>query len=233
MIVPKLTMIKQTLILVFNFLVIFSFSQNKPTSYPNFIGQNLISISENPDWNILEKANGDLNNDGKLDVALILESRDSLYEKRCDPCYVQKNKARIILILLNQHNSQKVIIQNNLFIARGDEGGMAPYIEPELSIKNHLLNIDYQYTRSHLSYTFKFKNNRMILVSAKNSGVTSATGDFESNSFDFIKNIIVTETGNISEEESKIDTLEINVKPKILSEFRKMYDWQVAKFKYL
>jgi len=68
------------------------------------------------------------------DYALILESKDSVFEKRCSSCYVLKNKPRIILVFFNQNGNQEVIIQNNRFIARGDEGGMEAYIEPELSV---------------------------------------------------------------------------------------------------
>ncbi len=209
------------------------FSQNSEFIYPDFIGQNLQSVESDPDWNVLQKSLGDLNTDGRTDVGLILESKDSVHEKRCSNCHLSKNKPRIILIFLNQDGSQEVVIQNNKFIARGDEGGMAYYIEPELSIKDGLLNIFYQYTRSNQSYTFQYKNGRMEILYAESNGVHSASGNFENEKYDFKRGKIISETGNISIEKVETEITEINIQPKSLSEFEEMYEWQIAEYKYL
>lgn len=125
---------KQISTLLIGLFSIWGYSQNSEFEYPNFIGQNLYLVENNPNWLILQKSSGDLNKDGMEDYALILESKDSVFEKRCSSCYVLKNKPRIILVFFNQNGNQEVIIQNNRFIARGDEGGMEAYIEPELSV---------------------------------------------------------------------------------------------------
>ncbi len=198
------------------------YSQNKKASIPEFIGLDFKSIENNTKWEILKKASGNLNKDSINDTALILE-------KRCTNCKTLKNKPRVILILIND----KVSIQNNKFIARGDEGGMLPYLEPELSIENHLLIIHYQFTRSNQSYTFEFKEKGMVLLSAESNSVHSATGNIESNKFDFNKGVLITITGNISKEENKTEKINISKTPKHLSEFGEMSDWEVVKNKYL
>lgn len=219
--------------MIFLILSLWGYSQENEPNYPNFIGEQLSFVESHQDWRILQRSTGDLNKDGRNDLALIIESKDSIPEKRCSSCYLRKNKPRIILILLNQDGKQNVVIQNNEFIARGDEGGMAYYIEPEVSITNGLLNIFYQYTRSNQSYTFEFLNGRMQIIGGKSVGAHSASGIFESDEFDFKEGIIITETGHISQEQSKTEILKIDVKPKSLSEFGKMYEWQVAENKNL
>ena len=224
---------KQISTLLIGLLSIWGYSQNSEFEYPNFIGQNLNLVENNPNWLILQKSSGDLNKDGMQDYALILESKDSVFEKRCSDCYVLKNKPRIILVFFNENGNQEVIIQNNRFIARGDEGGMETYIEPELSVTDGLLNIFYQYTRSNQSYTFEFLNNQMEIVYAENNGVQSAAGKFTSDKYIFKEGKIITETGHISHDDSKWETTKIDIKPKSLSEFGKMYQWEVTENKYL
>ncbi|MFO7721096.1 MAG: hypothetical protein R6W85_11720 [Gillisia sp.] len=224
---------EQILIVTFTLFYLLGYSQNNEMKYPDFIGQNLSSIENNTDWEILRKAAGDLDNDQLEDLTIILESKDSIPEKRCSGCNSLKKKARIILVLLNKNGDKNVIIQNNRFIARGDEGGMAYYIEPELEIENQLLTIFYQYTRSNQSYTFEFKNGQMVIISAESNGVESASGNFESDKFDFIKGEILTKTGNVSQEADSTGIIKINIKPKSLSDFENMYVWKIAENKYL
>lgn len=224
---------KRILTIILSITSVLVFSQNMEVNYPKFIGQYLIMIENNSQWKILKEANGDLNNDGLEDLTLILESKNSILEKRCLNCKIFKTKPRIILVFLNDGENQKTIIQNNTFIARGDEGGMLINIEPELSIKNGMLKIYYQYVRSNQSYTFEFINNQMKLVGAESNGVHSVSGDFESKKFDFIQQEIITTTGNISREGDKTEILKIDVKLKSLSEFDEMYEWEVTENKYL
>lgn len=219
--------------ILFLVLCVLGFSQNNESNYPNFIGLNIESVENNLDWEILQNATGDLNNDGFEDYSLIIESKDSILEKRCSDCFLLKNKARILLVFLNKDGEKKVTIQNNRFIARGDEGGMANYIEPELSIEDQFLTIYYQYTRSNQSYTFGFRNDQMEIVRAESSGVESVSGNFENDKYDFIKNKIISESGNISQDKVKTEIIKINSKPKTLSEFGEMYDWEIAENKYL
>ena len=225
---------KLNLLITFLVFTVLTNAQENTNSYPNFIGKDLSTIENNLDWKILQKASGDLNNDNSSDMVLILESTDSILTKRNEVSKALKNKPRIIVVLLNENNTQSAIIQNNKFIPPGDEGGMLPYLEPELTIKNGLLSISYQYTRSEKSYTFAYKNKQMMITAANFSGVTQAAiGTFEINSYDFKKGIIVHEIGNISEEASTSQTLKLNVTAKSLSDFDEINEWEVAKDMFL
>ncbi|PNQ73066.1 hypothetical protein C1T31_08715 [Hanstruepera neustonica] len=224
---------KINLILLFAFIFSKGLSQNNGLIYPDFIGETLESIHNNLQWKVLVKATGDLNDDHLIDYALVLESKDSILEKRCPSCKLSKQKPRIILVLINENNTAKVMVQNNKFIARGDEGGMSPYIEPELLIENNLLTIFYQFTRSNQSYVFEFNKSDFIIKSAKSVGVHAASGNFSCDLYDFKANIITCTTGHISNDMENTKLIEIKTKPKKLSEFGEMYEWEVVENKYL
>ncbi|MGB5944124.1 MAG: hypothetical protein WBG71_14665 [Leeuwenhoekiella sp.] len=202
-------------------------------SYPDFLGKSLTEIENDLRWKGLVKTTGDLNSDGVDDHAVVLESRDSIPEKRCSDCNLLKSKPRIIIVLINRDGKQMVEIQNNRFIGRGNEGGMLPYLEPELFIHNEMLTICYQFTRSKISYVFKYSDDTMVLVKAKSGGVHSASGDFEQTSFDFKKGEIISETGNISNIKIQKERIKTNIKSKTLSEFGPMMEWEVIENKFL
>lgn len=207
--------------------------QNTDTKYPDFMNKDYSQVLENNKWEILVSAEGDLNNDSINDLVLILESSDSIFEKRCESCDSLKNKARIILVLIQEADSQRVICQNNYFIARNNEGGMVSDLTPEIYVENQLLNISYQYTRGNMSYNFKYEEEDLALVEAMSAGVTGEM--FESDHFDFIKKTIVSESGSISDEEFKMDTIPMNHFESLrkLSEMDIMYEWEVAEGKFL
>lgn len=220
---------KQVLSLLFLIYFVLGISQNKKTIFPNFIGQNLSEIENNSDWKVLQKSIGDLNKDELNDVSLILGSKVSILEKRCPDCKLLKSKPRIIVVLINNETK----IQNNKFIARGNEGGMLPYLEPKLIIKDGFLSINYQFTRGNQSYTFEYLSNKLLITEAENNGVHSASGNFENDKYDFKTGKIISKIGNISEEKIITKIITFDIKPKSLSEFGKMNEWEIAEDKYL
>ena len=224
------TRIFTIIILVISFV---GFSQSKEFQYPEFIDQSVRNILGSQEWEVLTQTTGDLNKDGLNDKALILQSKDSIKEKRCESCYFLKSKPRIIIVALYKNDEYKIITQNNRFIARGDEGGMLPYLEPELSIKDGQLKIYYQFIRSNQSYTFEYKKGDFIIVSAESNGVHSASGNFENDKFDFFEKKITSTTGNISEKQDLIKIIKFNSKPKSLSKFNEMGSWEITENKFL
>lgn len=225
----------KNLIFFFLFTNLFAlgFSQDNAALYPDFREQDLNSIEKNTEWNVLNRATGDLNKDGLSDYALILESQNSILEKRCGDCKMVKSKPRIIVVLLGQNIGEKVIIQNNEFIIRDYEGGMTPDLQPEISIENSLLTIHYQFTRSNQSYTFSFQNNLMEIIKAESHGVHNALGDFESDVYDFKQGVILSESGNIGQEKVVSKEIRFDTQPKSLSELGRMSTWKIAENKYL
>ncbi|HLT52381.1 MAG TPA: hypothetical protein VKZ97_00720 [Flavobacteriaceae bacterium] len=208
-------------------------AQTSSTPYPDFIGQTFSEIAQNPEWLILKETQGDLNHDSKPDYVLVLEAKDSIVEKFCEACKNIKSKPRILLVLIDQNGEKRSVIQNNKFIARGNEGGMLPYLEPDISIKDSALTIYYQYTRGNQSYTFEYVNKDFVITRAESHDVHATTGNMESHKFDFRKKILVSEYGNISEQNSKSESIKLEVESRSLSDFKEMYDWEVAPNIYL
>ena len=212
-----------TLILFLSFLT--GFSQN----YPNFSNKTLKDVLNNSEWIIYNKTEGFLNNDKTKDFALIIESKDSLLEHRTG--YIPRRiNARILLVLINN----KVIIQNNTFIPRKDEGGMN-FVMPELSIKNRKLKIHIEYLRANTSYFFEFKNCNMNLIEADSYHRHPVSGNYEIEHYDFKNKILSVESGNISESKELYKKIPFKLKEglKKLSELTEMYEWEVLKNRYL
>src|SRR5699024_10652329 len=104
----------------------------------------------------------------------------------------------------------------------------------QISVKNHQLNIHYRYVRAYTSYTFEYRNGDMVLVHAKTFGRHAASGNTTTSTFNFIDKKIVVKKGNISSDSVTTKSIPIKYKGlKKLSEFGDMYDWKVAKYKYL
>lgn len=226
----------------FHTLMIFA-QEEKPTEYPNFTGKTLAEIEKDKNWYVLEKATGDLNKDGKDDVVIVIESKEDFIEIRCADCPTSLSKARIVLVFLCMNDTYKVHTQNNVFIPRSDEGGMSAMIAPDLSIAANQLTIAQQYTRSDVRYVFELQEDQFMIIFSESNSVHAASGDTEICAFDFTKNEIVITKGNIANEEElgneeedikeKTTIIKFDKKPKSLSEFGIMYEWEIAEYRYL
>lgn len=208
-------------------------AQDLDTSYPDFTGKSLLEIQEQKDWFPFLVAKGNLDEDGQEDVVIVLESRDSIPEKRCSSCYVQKNKARILLVLIAENGTARVTLQNNKFIARADEGGMLTDFAPEIAVKGGRLEIYYELLKGYITYTFVMDNDEPVLATAKTVGVS---GDImEASSYDFIKKILVVKRGHISEKDTAKQSFSFELPKglKKLSDFQQMYEWEVLENHYL
>ncbi len=125
-----------------------------------------------PKWSIKDSAIGDLNEDGRPDMAVVLEYADTVTEIRNDSIE-NTGKPRILLVLLHDVNGQgyHVVVQNNTFILREGEGGMVGDPYGEISIKNGIFEIVFQYVRSSLTYKFRMGAAGICLIGATDGGV--------------------------------------------------------------
>lgn len=225
---------KGILTLLFFALASMGYAQSKTSTYPNFIGQDFATIEANQEWFILKQATGDLNNDGRNDAVIVIESKELVSDIQND-WGDPMNNARIIIVLLDQGGTQKAVIQNNDFIPREDEGGMLPHFEPQLSIEDGALTIENLYTRNAEHYTFRMKGCRFEITEASIGAIEGGTGDYESNTYNFETGEIEVEHGNMHDEETQpvIDIIKFNVTPKSLSEFQKVNQWKITDEKYI
>jgi hypothetical protein len=118
-------------------------------------------------------------------MALVLEYADTVTETRPDSM-LNTGRPRILVILLRDSNDQTyhIAVQNNAFILRNGEGGMDPEPYGGISIKSDVLEIDYQFVRSSLSYKFRFKAPNFYLIGASDAGVSGESA--ESWDFNFL-----------------------------------------------
>ena len=199
--------------------------------YPDFHHQTLQEIRDNINWEIIAEARGALDNDGREDVALILQSKDPILEKRCGDCAAKNLKARIIVVLLSKGGDGKVVTQNNVFIARGDEGGITKDLKPELSVKNKQLMLSYVFLRGEATYAFEVFGDDLVLIGA--SKLTASHYIFRSDAVDFKKGTIITESRSERDEPVKTKTLRIHSQQKRLSELGITGTWEVAEGVFL
>lgn len=205
-------------------------AQKVANNYPDFKNKTFNEVLENKNWKVLNKTEGLLNFNEVKDLVVVLRSKDSIYESRLDE-KPRKNIIRIILVLIDN----KVIVQNNKFIAREDEGGMSPRIYPEIEVINNELSIYWEYTRSNINYIFKFFENDLKLTDVKQMYVHGATGNYEYLHYKFIDEILVIKSGNISKDAETIKEIPIILKAglKKLSEINEMYEWEVIKNRFI
>ena len=168
-------------------------------------------------------------------MAVIYESADSITEKRCKGGYEETINGRIIVVYISQNGVLNPFVQNNEFIGRASDGGMLPYLEPELEIKEGKLLLSYQFTRNSAAYTFEWLDGDLVLTYAENGGVSSpGEGTTEWATYDFRSKTLTLEFGHIDKTEVETEKQAIQIeKLKSLGEFGCMFDWEVAKYRYL
>jgi len=225
---------KHIFILVFLSIASFSYGQGFPVEFPDFKRKSLSQIKKNKDWNILKETSGDLNYDRKKDLALVLESKDSIYEQRVFSNHEwRKGKVRILLVFLNTNGEQIVHTQNDKFIARSYEGILDEYVEPKLSIENNQLTISNEHLLANESYSFQLKNNAFFILNASIYNLNGITSNFILKKYNFVTHKLIVTTGRICVEEEKVTDFELDTKPKALSDFNEMYEWEVMEDHFL
>ena len=163
---------------LFSTLLCIAFTQNacaKPqtdssskSSYQSFVPKN---------WKILEKAQGDLNQDGQADLALIIEDTnpENLVANAGVGNHVLNTNKRKLLILFKQENGYQLAASNTTLPNEGDVESPCladPLGESEaLSIQKGVLRVHLHYWLScgswyvtNHTYTFRYQNNAFKLI---------------------------------------------------------------------
>lgn len=192
--------------------------------YPDFLNKTLSEVRQEFGWVVIAEATGNLDRDSQEDFAIVLESKEVLRETRCDGCEEQESRGRIILVLVGG----TVIAQNNVFIARADEGGMTRDIKPSLAITNRQLDIFYMLVRGEDHYIFEMKGNDIVLVKA--SKLRASHYLFRSDVVDFKKRELVTANQTAADKPAERKTTRLKHSGKLvkLSELKMMGIWNVG-----
>jgi hypothetical protein len=146
-------------------------------SYPEIIREGLTITDFVPDkWTILDSTYGDLNGDKTMDIAIVLQSEDSLKtigftefsgELRVNQHWMINYKRRILLILFKDSltNKYSLIEQNKTIISCQQESTLEDPFK-KIKIENGYLDmrhiVQVPFGNSY-QYFFKYRNGEFIL----------------------------------------------------------------------
>lgn len=168
------------------------------SSYQSFVPKN---------WKILEKAQGDLNQDGQADLALIIEDTnpENLVANAGVGNHVLNTNKRKLLILFKQENGYQLAASNTTLPSEGDVESPCladPLGESEaLSIQKGVLRVHLHYWLScgswyvtNHTYTFRYQNNAFKLIGYDVDDFHRATGESTARSINFLTGKVKTTT---------------------------------------
>ncbi len=182
--------------IIYFFVGSFLMAQNKDKTVENY--QNLLHKNSK----VLGIVKGDLNKDGKPDLALIVEDFDKKYIKYNDGFgsdTLNLSPRRILVLLQTANKKYKVVAENSDFIpSQNDEESTCladPIMEQEnagLSIEKGLLKFSSQYWYScgswyvsNITYTFRYQKSQMELIGFDQSDFHRSSGEETSTSINF------------------------------------------------
>ncbi len=158
-------------------------------------------------WAVLETASGDLNRDGKIDAALIIQQNNPNNIKSHDGLGSDRLNLnpRKLLILFQTAQSYQLITENDSLPTENDEESPCladPLEDGGLSITKGLLKINLHYWLScgswyvtNNSYTFRYQNNNLGLIGFDSNDFHRASGDITEKSINFSTGKVKTTTG--------------------------------------
>ena len=208
------------LALIFNIIFInqfFSQSGKEVKNYNDFIDK---------DWKIISKTEGDLNNDGEKDIALVIENTDKnnfVKNENLGSDTLNLNPRRII-VALKSKDSYLLKVDNVHFIpSSGDVEAtcLADPFEDGLIIEKGVLKIDLNYWYScgswytnHNTYIFRYQNNQFEMIGYESSEFHRASGEATSISINYSTKKKIETTGlnefNESKPKSKVSKIKVN-----------------------
>ena len=230
----------KTLLIHISLLIICftSFGQQQQFTYPTLkkTGQTIESFVPEG-WFILAQTSGDLNQDGKKDIAIVVQNKDPKFVisiGKGDNAVEYDSNHRILIILFQTAKGTYTLADyHNTFIWRN----MSPNrIDPFLGIaiddkggKKGVLLIDFHFyyvtevnESTIATYKFRHQNNNFELIGAEKTDIMKNSGSSNNYSFNFLSRKMVTTKRNsntANKESSKDEKFEL----KTLKNFRTLY----------
>lgn len=158
-------------------------------------------------WTVLETASGDLNRDGKIDAALIIQQNNPNNIKSHEGLGSDRLNLnpRKLLVLFQTAQGYQLITENDSLPTENDEESPCladPLEDGGLSITKGLLKINLHYWLScgswyvtNNSYTFRYQNNNLSLIGFDSNDFHRASGDITERSINFSTSKVKTTTG--------------------------------------
>lgn len=137
-------------------------------------------------WHALDTIYGDLNNDRREDLVLVLEFNEPINEPRAygdaeSEIIKEFQRPRMLAIYFKKSNRQYALaLQNNHFILREKEGGSYGDPYQSLSVENNTLQLNFTGGSAwqwNLSYQFVYLQQDWVLTGATNRYFHRGTGE--------------------------------------------------------
>ncbi|RYY19481.1 MAG: hypothetical protein EOO04_21930 [Chitinophagaceae bacterium] len=221
-------------------LVLAGYAQSFPYPAINESGESLrdfVPIG----WTILDSASGDLNKDGTIDAAIVIQHRDSVLSINSMLDSVLSQPRMLLIIFKNQAENTLVLAeQSNTFILQHDNPTMDDPFQ-KIIINDGILTITFQqfYTIgswyvTNALYRFRYQQSQLRLVGAEYSSLHRASNEYENYSYNFLTNKRSYTKGINHKPGAKTTWKTLNIPAlKTLKTFRKPFTWEVEKEVYI
>ncbi len=195
-------------------------------------------------WKVLDSAKGDLNKDGKHDLAFILQHIDSIQIVKNENGYSETTitQPRILCVAFQEPEGQyKLVEQSNSFILNHNSPQMEDPYE-SLAISNGILQINFRlfynmgsWYINQLSYKFRYQNDNFELIGADNNSLHRATMETEDRSYNFLtKKYSITKGKADDDVETNTTWHILKIKGlKNLKTFKQPMTWEVMESQFL
>ncbi|MBC6109368.1 hypothetical protein ACFOG5_03705 [Pedobacter fastidiosus] len=236
---------------VFYFFLLMQFAQisfaQKTFLFPKIKSEGVSIEQLTPtNWSVIETTNGDLNNDGADDLAVIFESNKITDETRTygdnnTEIIKETQKPRILAIFFKDNSTAnyRLSVQNNDFILRSQEGGKLGDPLNQIGIKDQQLYLRFHggaEWRWEMGYTFKFENKDWFLTSAINLYFNQNSGDMTERVYDFKTRELFTTVGNLHRRDianRKTSEVLYFSQLRTFKTFKKPWAWEIMPNVYL
>ena len=147
-------------------------------------------------WSILDSGQGDLNQDGQPDLALIIEENNpNNIRKDSDDRKINLNPRHLLVFFNNKHRYQLIARNKNLPTADDAESSCSldPLAESNgIEIRKGLLTIEFSYFMAcggwewpQHTYTFRYQKQKMHLIGFDYSSFHRSSGEQSASSYNF------------------------------------------------
>ncbi|MGB4771263.1 MAG: hypothetical protein WBP58_07385 [Chitinophagaceae bacterium] len=222
--------------LIFLFVIISRLSFGQDFVYP-FIQASAMSFEDfiPRGWVVLDSTSGDLNKDGKADLALVIQLKDSMVRVNEFGDTVLTNP-RILMVLFRDKLREGYTLgeQSNTFIMQHEDRIMDdPY--RDIVIDKGLLELSFRLFYSMGSwyitvatYKFRYQANEFALIGAEYLSFHRATHDFEEYSYNFLtKKKIVSKGSDMKGTRKTIKESFVLPELKTLKTFARPFTWEI------
>jgi len=178
------------------------------------------------EWRIELKQTGDLNGDGRDDVAMVLRAIDerNVIDMRGQggPENYDTNPRILMVAFANAAGGYDLALENHTLIARTTEPSAQDSLDPNgvqaggVEIKNGTLQVTLGYfggNMGHFTYTFRFEKSEFKLIGYDGVDVERSKGVMSQVSINYSTRRMSRSVGSISDDKDKVIWTKLPLKP--------------------